>query len=407
MAHLVLGNSLGKKMDNNAQKIDAQTNDSQNTAEPLASMPLTSESLASASHASIIACGINSPIGGDSLQTCAMLSSCFSNFEHFEINEEKTTLISKIPEENLFQIDADSKANGLHPKNQKLLQIATPALLDCIKNINIAGLGNEAIPLYLGLPQESSEAALEEHNTIIPWLKQFSGINIDTKKSRFFSMGRSAGIIALHEAIEHLNNSENDCIIVGAVDSLLDLKTLSELYTENRITDYNDNNGLIASESATFLIITESSGLQNLKIASIAATITGEEEKTRDTFIEEMPKNFGEMINQMLKNIGGSNLQSSDLKSSDLQINTVYHSFNGEKEWVYEWGACQEINKDFINIEGCRYENTSLFIGDTGAATGLLHMAIAADSISQGTIKSPSLISASSDEIHRAAAILV
>ncbi len=350
-----------------------------------------------ASITSIISCGINSSIGSTSTETFATLQSCLANFEQFKINDEKTTLLAKINDEYLFMLPPDSAVVELHPKNQRLLQIAVPAITESLSKFNAKGLGNQNIPLFLGLPEEDSDAAKVEQNTLIPWLKNLSGLNIDTKKSQFFPNGRASGIIALHNGIEYLQNSDCDCVIIGAVDTYFDPKILNDLYLENRLTSYNDNNGFIPGEAAVFIVITASSGLEKLKIAGIAATNIGIEESKRASFVDAMPKGLGNIVNAMYKNC--------DVEK--ITTKAVFPPFNGEKEWLYEWGPCQEINQDYIDVSSCPFEIPSSFIGDTGAAHGLMKLAIAADSISQQVMSGPVLICSSSDNQHRAAALIV
>ncbi|THB68985.1 MAG: hypothetical protein D6B27_01415 [Gammaproteobacteria bacterium] len=346
--------------------------------------------------ATVVSQGINSPLGKNCEITFARYSSCLANFSELQINENATVLISNIDDKNLFNLPENEKITLLHPRNRKLLQIAVPALQDCLKHLSDNDKKSFGIPLFLGLPQEQSIAASQEHQVLPAWIANISQIGIDITQSKTFSCGRASGIIAIEQAIKYLNESGKKFALVGACDSMTDLGLLNGFDSEKRLISPKNSEGFIAGEAAVFFLITTAPIDDNAKITNFKAVICGEESAKRITFIDSAPLTLANMVAELIEECGIEN----------MKINTAYPSHNGEKEWLYEWGWCNHINRNHINTSECQLELPTTFFGDTGAADGLLKTAIAADAIKKGVLKTPVLIASSSDYTHRGAMLI-
>ena len=86
-------------------------------------------------------------------------------------------------------------------------------------------------------------------------------------------------------------------------------------------------------------------------------------------------------------------------------IQEVYSSMNGENHWAKEWGVAFMRNQDKFDTEHNMYHPADCF-GDTGAASGPLMIGMAIIGMKKEYIKSPCLITCSSDYSDRAGVII-
>ncbi|GAG71637.1 unnamed protein product, partial [marine sediment metagenome] len=62
-----------------------------------------------------------------------------------------------------------------------------------------------------------------------------TGNGFDVDESLIFAAGRAGGMLALQTALGKLSTSEHDFVLVGGVDSYLDLYLLAGLDAEDRV----------------------------------------------------------------------------------------------------------------------------------------------------------------------------
>ena len=74
----------------------------------------------------------------------------------------------------------------------------------------------------------------------------------------------------------------------------------------------------------------------------------------------------------------------------------VYSTMNGESYWAKEWGVTRIRNAGAF-AEKENMNHPAEFYGDTGAASGLLLVALATIGQKKGYVESPALVYASSD----------
>jgi 3-oxoacyl-[acyl-carrier-protein] synthase-1 len=77
-------------------------------------------------------------------------------------------------------------------------------------------------------------------------------------------------------------------------------------------------------------------------------------------------------------------------------VKEVYSSMNGENHWAKEWGVAHIRNQAFFDAEHGMHHPADCF-GDTGAASGILLISLAAIGLIEGYRGSPSLVTCSSD----------
>lgn len=328
----------------------------------------------------ILSSGTTTPLGSDSNTCFARLHGSMPEIQTIEIDEEISILSAKIDDGLLPAIPSSLSQCGMHPRYQRMLQIAQSAFTDNIDKIRI----NAAVPLFLGLPQEDSPAAQEEQKVFIPWLNNLCGKVIDVNNSKYFPFGRASGFIALYSAIEFLQQSNSDMAIVGAVDCIHDPRIIHQLLQDQRILvtgNPDGNQGMIPSEGAVFLTICKQGPASKPSIVDIrCASIEVEDGK------EDLSGKIAEFI--------------EPVTSLDIVINNTYPPLNGESCWINEWGYCMQTLMQKIESEN-NMVIPAYSCGDLGAAHALFSLAAAADSNEHNLSKGASFIYSASDTTHR------
>lgn len=335
----------------------------------------------------IISSGITTPLGSDSNTCFARMHGAMPEIKAVELNDDTSILTAQIDDEILPVAPESLIHSGMHPRYQRMLRIAQSAFADNANKIRITS----ATPLFLGLPQEDSAAALEEQKVFIPWLNNLCGKVIDTGNSKYFPFGAISGFIALYSAIEWLNNSDNDLAIVGAVDSMQDPRIIQNLLDDKRIMisgNPDGNQGMIPSEGAVFLTICKHGPASKPSIIDIKCiALESDEENQESSTIDQISK-FVEPINSL-----------------DCTVKNNYPPLNGESSWVDEWGYCMQTLNQKIDPES-NMLIPAYSCGDLGSAHALFSIAAAADSEEYGLTDGASFIYSTSDTNHRAYAIV-
>ncbi len=333
----------------------------------------------------ILSSGTTTPLGTDSNTCFARLHGSMPEIQTIEIDEDTSILSAKINDTALPVIPSNLSQSGMHPRYQRMLQIAQSAFTDNTDKIRL----NTAIPLFLGLPQEDSSAAQEEQKVFIPWLNNLCGKVIDVNNSRYFPFGRASGFIALYNAIKFLQQSDSDIAIVGAVDCMQDPRIIHQLLQDKRIliNDNPDGNqGMIPSEGAVFITISKHGPTSKPSIIDINCTSID---------IEDDEEALNEKIAEFVEPV----------TSLDIDIKNTYPPLNGESCWISEWGYCMQNLLQKIEPEN-NMVIPAYSCGDLGAAHALFSLAVAADSNEQNLSSGASFIYSASDTDHRAFAIV-
>jgi 3-oxoacyl-[acyl-carrier-protein] synthase I len=222
-------------------------------------------------------------------------------------------------------------------------------------------------------------------------------LSFDLSKSKMFPMGRAAGLYALQEALQRLKTGQTEQIVVGGVDTYLDLYLLGTLDMEGRVLAEGVMDGFIPGEGAGFLLLRSAtkpvSGKSSL--ASVLGVATGVEKGHR--YSEEIYR--GDGLAGTLQQLFRSVSLSKD------KVRTVYAGFNGENFWAKEWGVAYMRSQEQFETD-FRVEHPADCFGDPGAALGPITVGLAAIGMQKGYRKGPTLVWCSSDREPRAAALV-
>ncbi len=295
-----------------------------------------------------------------------------------------------VPEDALPPLPPDIESLGLPSRARRMLRLATPVLQAIAAE---AGAGPHT--LFTGLPQLLAAEA--------PWLASFhkllaqvSATPIDLATSRVVPLGRAAALMAFEAGLAALEQGA-PAVIVGGVDSFLDLKLLSELDAEGRILGPRVMDGFIPGEGAAFLVLKPSAQPAGDGTRPVLALGAKSLPDPGHRYGTEPAK--GEGLAKALDQL------RAGLASKPPPVNTTFAGFNGENFDAKMWGVARLRHTDFFTST-MSMEHPASSIGDTGAAAGAIMTALASAALSRGHRMGPALVWAASDREARACALL-
>ena len=284
-----------------------------------------------------------------------------------------------VPEEALDADDADLDALNWPARARRMLRLAAPPLRELA-----SAVGDTPVVLYLGLPELTPDDS--------PWLDKFSeqlcaraGLKFDEAASQIFPLGRAAVLVALESALEAMSADSSRPILVGGVDTFLDLRLLATLGAEGRVLGPRVMDGFIPGEGAAFLLV-EGGG----KPASGAAVIHGAASTTDPGHRYGTEPARGEGLAEALQ------LLRDGVSASIGPVASTFAGFNGENFDAKLWGVARLRHNDLFSADMTLEHPASCF-GDTGAASGAILTVLAAFAISAGQRQGPALVWAASD----------
>ena len=283
-----------------------------------------------------------------------------------------------VPEKALDADDANLDALNWPSRARRMLRLAAPTLRELA-----SAIGDTPAALYLGLPELTAEDA--------PWIDEFceqlcarAGLKFDEAASRIFPLGRAAVLVALESALEAMSADSSRPILVGGVDTFLDLRLLATLGAEGRVHGPRVMDGFIPGEGAAFLWV-EGGG----EPASGATVIHGAASTTDPGHRYGTEPARGEGLAEALQLLHGR-------LASPGPIASTFTGLNGENFDAKLWGVARLRHNDLFSPDMALEHPASCF-GDTGAATGAVLTVLAAAALAAGHRQGPALIWAASD----------
>lgn len=334
----------------------------------------------------ITAAGMITPVGANTKMTAASVRSGISSYQESAIlNKQFNPMtLSLVPEDALPALDAELGKQVLTSRQQRLLRLATPAIQQLVDKLV------EPVPLMLCGPEKLPGRRSVVSDKFLKQLVVQTKAPIDLENSYVFPQGRASGFYALEAAMQFLESGNLSQVMVGGVDSFLDLYLLATLDAEDRVQAEGVMDAFVPGEGACFLL------LQRADSASVVKIYT--------PGIVDEPGHRYSM--QPYKGEGLAKAVAEALSSSQQNsIESIFSSFNGENFNAKEWGVAAIRNQQHLQSDFNMIHPADCF-GDIGAATGLVLMALASFGMLNGYYKKPALVWASS-EIQQRAAVLM
>ena len=287
-----------------------------------------------------------------------------------------------VPEDALEpELPPEVNSLPLPSRARRMLRLGAPALRSVLEHA-----GEQPLRLYLGLPHLSLGEA--------PWMRGFSiylaktsGIALDVPSCRVVPAGRAAALVALELAMAALEQDPSRPVVVGGIDTYLDLKLLSALDAEGRILGIEISDGFIPGEGASFLVLAHPSAAAGEGPAvTIEAAASAQDPGHRSGSVPARGEGLAAAI-ELLRN---------RLPDPATVVASTFAGLNGESFDAKQWGVARMRHADFFSPDAVMSHPAECY-GDAGAAMGALLLAIGARAIAKGERRGPALIWAASD----------
>jgi 3-oxoacyl-[acyl-carrier-protein] synthase-1 len=294
-----------------------------------------------------------------------------------------------VPEDALEpELPPEVDSLPLPARARRMLRLGVPALRSVLERA-----GAPPLRLFLGLPQLTLDEA--------PWMRGFSlylakaaGTALDLPGCRVVPAGRAAALVALELAVSALEQDPSRPVVVGGIDTYLDLRLLASLEAEGRILGPRVSDGFIPGEGASFLVLAHSSAGTGEGAIIVAATASAQDPGHRSGSAPARGEGLATALELLRSRL-----------PDPSPVGTTFAGLNGESFDAKQWGVARLRHADFFAPDAGVSHPADCF-ADTGAATGALLLALGARAIARGERRGPALIWAASDGETRACALL-
>jgi len=337
--------------------------------------------------------GMITPVGFDTASTAAAVRAGMSGYavsDYYGQNDEPITMAS-VPNRIFIELDAEidegSRFNERHDRVTKMAILA-------IREACAEQTTEQPIPLVLAMPDEESE--LEGLSSLIVNLERNCKPWLSSALCRSIYSGRAAGMEAIDFAFHYLYELPNDFMLIGGSDSYRDYSRLQPLSEADRLLREGNMDGFAPGEAAGFLLLTPRPELamqRNGHIIALNPPGIAEEPGHLDC---DKPYR-GDGLDQAFK--------KALISHREPEIHSIYSSMNGEHHWAKEYGVAYLRNKSVFQ-EMLKVEHPADILGDVGAATSTVLIALAAESLLKHPAAKSHLVYSSSDNAKRGALVL-
>lgn len=343
----------------------------------------------------IAGAGVVSPIGLSLAETAAAARGRLARLHEIEWRDRRFNpfVVGAVPDDGLPELHAELLRSHVQYRESRMLRIAHVALEEALA---VLPATTSKMSLLLGLPEHHTTQPIDAA-TFLQRLAVQTGAPIDLQRSVAVSKGRAAGLMAWKQACARLERGDDEFVIVGGVDSLVDLFVLDTLELHERIRSSENSDGFTPAEGAAFLVLCTAKTAKQCDLP-VYAQILGSGFGQESGHLYSQEPYLGE---------GLAGVVAAVLAESPppAPIGCVYSSFNGERYWGREYSVARMRNVQWFAADQ-QMEHPAECCGDLGAAHGPMLAALAAHGVHGGYRRAPCLVYASSDYGERAVALL-
>ncbi len=355
----------------------------------------------------IASAGLVTPVGLSLKETAASARARVARLREIDWHDRRFEpfIVGRVPDEGLPELAESLAGERLQAREARMLRLAHGALGEALAPLAkaLAG-GAPKVPLLLGLPEHHTTRPLEGAQFLERLDRQCPGW-LNLAASVAAPRGRAAGLLALRQAQRWLAEGTHPFVLVGGVDSLVDLYVLGTLDLEQRIRGETVSDGFTPSEGAAMLLLTTAANVQAVAQAQaqplglpLQVPLLGAAAGQEPGHLYAQAPYRGDGLSETLA-------QLFQLSPPAEPVATVYSSFNGERYWAREFGVARTRHSAAFAGDALMEHPAEVF-GDLGAAHGPALLALAAHALHGGYRPAPCLVVASSDHADRAAALL-
>ena len=339
--------------------------------------------------------GVISPVGLSLAETAASARARVARLREIAWRDRRFVpfIVGTVPDAGLPDLTPELAGVALQQREARMLRMAHAALEETLAPLQ-GKVG--PVPLLLGLPEQHSMVPLEPAAFLQRLDLQAPGL-VNLKGSMAAARGRAAGLLALREAAVRLARGDCPFVLVGGVDSLVDLYVLGTLDQQGRIRNEVTSDGFSPSEGAAFLLLCLASTAQSHGLKPLAHLMGSAHGHEPGHLYADEPY-LGEGL--------AATFAALFAETPPPQpIGSVYCSFNGERHWAREFGVAR-LRQSHAFESDPAMEHPAESFGDMGSAHGPALAALAAHGVHHGYRRGPCLVVASSDYGDRAVALL-
>jgi 3-oxoacyl-[acyl-carrier-protein] synthase-1 len=344
--------------------------------------------------ADILGIGMMTAVGVGAAQTAASVRAGIARLTESAIYNRRFNpiVMSTLPDEELPQLEESlEKLPGLTSRQMRMLRLAGPALAEAVADVGAVA----DVPLLLAVPEALPGRADPAGPRFLEHLAKQSGVAFRIAASRMFPNGRAAGFLALAEALALIEGGTAPRVLVGGVDSYLDLYLLATLDAEDRVLADGVMDGFAPGEGAAFLLLGPRGGAGGRAIARVVAAASGVE--TGHRYSKEPYR--GDGLAAAFQSVFATR------GAAEEPVTSVLAGLNGEHFGAKEWGTAYLRSKEHF-VDDIALAHPVDCFGDAGAALGPLLVGLSAIGIQKGYLREPCLAWCSSDRETRGAALL-
>ena len=345
----------------------------------------------------IVGLGITTPVGLSAKETAASVRSGTMRFVQSNYRDQRFEqfTLGEVPGNVMSHLSKDvASMSGLSAREIRMLRFASSALRECVGAYKSSGSA-ELLALCLAMPEWEATRPLNRPSFVRLLSEQVDKV-FDASRCDTTHNGRAGGLTAVGQGVATIRNGVSDFILVGGVDSFIDLYVLGLLDMQRRIKSAVNLDGFIPGEGAAFLLLAnpQAAAARGLPVLGrLSGVAIGFE---RGHLYSPEPYR-GDGLAETLAQLPSLGAISP--------VEEVFSSMNGESHWSKEWGVSYMRNRRLIQ-QGFRMHHPADACGDTGAACGPLMIGLAALGIRDNYRNSPALVYGSSDHGSRAAVVV-
>ena len=294
----------------------------------------------------------------------------------------------------------DRLLSTVMPLFDRLFELAVDAILQALQPVLMLDHNTADIVVFLGLPSTARPGIDKPKlKALVQRIIDALDKQITVTEVQLIYHGHAAGLEALHDARQYIAQNPASLCLAGGVDSYIDIETLEWLDTYDRLHSLSTTWGIIPGEATAFCLLGAEEAFEHYRLPAIAqlnASAIAYEENQIYTNDVCLGRGLTTAFQAVL----------SDIDPAQCKVNEIYCDLNGERYRADEYGfTVLRTDRWFDCAE--QFHAPVRSVGEIGAATGPLSVALASYSAANGYANGPlSLIWGSSNSGQRAAVLL-
>jgi 3-oxoacyl-[acyl-carrier-protein] synthase-1 len=272
----------------------------------------------------------------------------------------------------------------------RALRLATHALREATAALPSA----TAVPLLLAGPEPYPDLPPAYHRDLLAHLRVQTGVEFAERDSAVALLGRAGALALLAPALALLHTRGLAYVLLGGLDSHLDLPLLGALDHAGRVQATGVVDGFVPGEGAAFLLLSARRRLPaTTGLAWLGPPGLGEEPGHRHSDQPHRGDGLADAVRAAVQ------------RCPAAAVHRAYGSLNGERYGAREWGVAAIRSAAALHPE-LRLHHPADCLGDPGAAAGPILLGLAALDLLKDPTAGASLVWCASEGPLRAATVV-